>query len=191
MPNKRSGAGLIFALVPTIILAFILSGCGAAGNGGLYGGAGGANGTSGSTTAALPGANILSTATATVSGTSETILTDPSGHTLYYNTQDTSTTSACTTGCAPTWPPLLVSSGSPSSSASLSGTLSAQDVGNGMQVLYNGHPLYRYVADTAAGQTSGEGVEGIWHVATPSLAAGSAPATQPTTSPCTGYYCGG
>ena len=40
--------------------------------------------------------------------------------------------------------------------------------GNGAQLAYNGHPLYRYM-NTPPGNTSGEGIAGVWHVATPSL----------------------
>ncbi len=40
---------------------------------------------------------------------------------------------------------------------------------NGNQGEYNGHPLYTFASDTAPGQTNGEGVGGIWFVATPGL----------------------
>jgi predicted lipoprotein with Yx(FWY)xxD motif len=40
---------------------------------------------------------------------------------------------------------------------------------NGNQAGYNGHPLYTYSGDTGPGQTTGEGVGGVWHVCTPSL----------------------
>jgi predicted lipoprotein with Yx(FWY)xxD motif len=40
---------------------------------------------------------------------------------------------------------------------------------NGNQVEYNGHPLYTYSGDTASGQTTGEGVGGVWHVVTLNL----------------------
>jgi hypothetical protein len=64
------------------------------------------------------------------------------------------------------------------------------DVGNGMQVLYNGHPLYRYSGDTAPGDTHGDGIEGKWHVATPNVAVnGGSTSGQPTPTPCSGYYC--
>lgn len=35
------------------------------------------------------------------------------------------------------------------------------------QVTYDGHPLYYYAADVQAGDTNGEGVGGVWHVAKP------------------------
>jgi predicted lipoprotein with Yx(FWY)xxD motif len=40
---------------------------------------------------------------------------------------------------------------------------------NGSQVEYNGHPLYTFSGDTAPGQTNGEGLFGMWFVATPNL----------------------
>jgi predicted lipoprotein with Yx(FWY)xxD motif len=33
------------------------------------------------------------------------------------------------------------------------------------QVTYKNRPLYRYSGDTKAGDTNGDGVGGIWHVA--------------------------
>ena len=39
----------------------------------------------------------------------------------------------------------------------------------GTQVTYKGRPLYRFGADTKAGEANGEGIKdvGIWHAATP------------------------
>ncbi len=114
--------------------------------------------------------SLIQTATATVNGTSATILTTARGRTLYYRTTDMPPTTVCSGGCASVWPPLLVSGSSPPTSAtSLPGKLSAQADANGTQVEYNGHPLYIYSGDTAPGQTTGEGIGGIWHVVTPSL----------------------
>ncbi len=113
---------------------------------------------------------LIQTATATVSGTSETILTNAQGRTLYHRTTDMPPTTVCSGGCASVWPPLLVSgSNTPTSSTSLPGKLSVQADANGSQVEYNGHPLYTFSGDTAPGQTTGEGFAGIWHVVTPSL----------------------
>jgi predicted lipoprotein with Yx(FWY)xxD motif len=47
--------------------------------------------------------------------------------------------------------------------------LTVQADANGMQVEYNGHPLYTFSGDSASGQTTGEGFGGIWHVVSPSL----------------------
>lgn len=125
---------------------------------------------------------VVKTGTATVSGKSETVLTDSAGLTLYYFTPDTSTAAKCTASfklpngqpCTTVWPPLLLSTGSPGASTSLTGTLSTASDGNGRQVEYNGHPLYLFSGDTAPGQAKGNGLLGKWWVATPSLAASSA-----------------
>ncbi len=130
----------------------------------------------------------MATATATVAGKSATILTNSSGFTLYYFTADSATASACTGTCTATWPPLLDTSGKPTSANPLPGTLSILNDASGMQVTYNGHPLYRYSGDQAPGDTHGEGILGKWFVATRSLAVLSAPAASPTAT-CTGYYC--
>ena len=136
-------------------------------SGGRYGNGYGNGGTT--PTVSSSGSHIQ-TATATVSGKSETILTNTQGMTLYYRTTDMPPTTVCSGGCASAWPPLLVSgSNTPTSTTSLPGKLSAQADANGAQVEYNGHPLYTYSGDTAPGQTTGEGVGGIWHVVTPSL----------------------
>ncbi len=113
---------------------------------------------------------LVQTANVTIDGKSTTILTTAQGLTLYYFTPDTATQSACTGACAQTWPPLLFSGeGDPTASPDLPGTLSVQDTDNGSQVEYNGHLLYTFSGDTAPGQTSGQGKNGKWFVATPDL----------------------
>ncbi|MBO0789702.1 MAG: hypothetical protein J2P36_01980 [Ktedonobacteraceae bacterium] len=104
---------------------------------------------------------VVKTASATVDGKSQTILTDAKGMTLYYFTQDTATMSACTSadGCAQAWPPLLYTGpGDPQSATKLPGTLKVVMTANGQQVTYNGHPLYTYATDQAPGDTTGQGV---------------------------------
>ena len=119
--------------------------------------------------ALTPSANApVKTATATVNGKSETILTAANGLTLYYRTSDSPPSNVCSGGCASAWPPLLFS-GTPPSVAGLPGKLTTQTTANGSQVEYNGHPLYTFSGDSAPGQTNGEGFGGVWHVATPNL----------------------
>lgn len=127
-------------------------------------------GTGGTTPTASSSSNLISTSTATVSGKSETILTNAQGMTLYYRTTDMPPSTVCSGGCAGAWPPLVASSSSaPTSAKTLPGKLTIVADANGNQVAYNGHPLYTFSGDSGAGQTTGEGVGGIWHVATPSL----------------------
>ena len=137
-------------------------------SGGGYGG--GSYGRGGTTPTASTSGSLIKTATATVNGSSETILTNAQGLTLYYRTSDVPPSTVCSGGCAGAWPPLVMSgSGAPTSAASLPGKLTIVADANGNQVEYNGHPLYTYSGDTGPGQTTGEGAGGVWHVCTPSL----------------------
>lgn len=121
-------------------------------------------------TTASSSSAVIQTTTATVKGQSETVLTDAHGKTLYYFTADSAMQSTCSASCAQMWPPLLsTGSGGPTSSPSLPGNLSVQMDANGSQIEYNGHPLYTFSGDTAPGQTNGEGLFGMWFVATPHL----------------------
>jgi predicted lipoprotein with Yx(FWY)xxD motif len=91
------------------------------------------------------------------------VLVAANGHTLYaYDPDGTNTaTSACTGGCASAWPPLTVK-GKVRAGKGLDATLLTK--GGGGQVAYNSHLLYFFGGDTAAGQTNGQGVGGVWHV---------------------------
>ena len=101
----------------------------------------------------------------TASTTLGTVLVDAAGKTLYAFANDQGTTSACTGGCLGIWPPLMAT-GTPTGGSGIDATkLSAAPSG---QVVYNGHLLYTYTPDTAAGETKGQGVGGVWHVVAPS-----------------------
>lgn len=189
---KTLPTSIFVSLSLFVILAFVLAACGSStGSGGSnsststtpttsssgsgYGG-GYNNPTPTSPPAATPTTSgsgssaLIHTATVTVNGKSMTILTNAQGLTLYYNTHDTATTTSCSGGCASAWPPLKASSATAlTSSTTLSGKLSIASNANGSQVEYNGHPLYTFASDTAAGQTSGEGIGGIWFVAPTNL----------------------
>src|SRR5205085_1787757 len=114
---------------------------------------------------------VIQTASVSVKGQSEMVLTDAHGKTLYYYTLDSATQPTCSSSCAQLWHPLLFTgSGEPSSATPLAGKLSVQMDANGAQVEYNGHPLYTFSKDTAPGQANGEGLFGMWFVVTPNLA---------------------
>lgn len=131
---------------------------------------------------------VVSTASATVNGKAVTILVDAHGMTLYYFTKDTPTTSACTSSCLQNWPPLVFTgSGAPTSASTLPGSLSVVTTPSGQQVAYQGHLLYTFIGDTAAGQTNGEGKLGIWFVATTDLQAGGGSGASTPTPTGTGY----
>ena len=91
------------------------------------------------------------------------ILTNADGRTLYEFDLDSAGKSACNTGCSDTWPPLtFTGTGTPTGTSGL-GTIMRED--GKKQVTYNGKPLYIYSGDTKAGDTSGDGIGGKWHVA--------------------------
>jgi predicted lipoprotein with Yx(FWY)xxD motif len=84
--------------------------------------------------------------------------TGPNGHTLYYFTQDTASTSACTGACASTWT-ALTSSGTPTAGPGVD--TSMLKTANGQvanQVQYYGHFMYYFSGDTAPGDTKGVGI---------------------------------
>lgn len=168
LTSSKAPARVWFSLLVMVSLVLLVA-CGSTptSSGGGYGSG---YGNSGTTPTVSSTGSLIQTATATVNGTSETILTNTQGRTLYYRTTDVPPTTVCSGGCASVWPPLLVTgSSTPASTTSLPGKLSVQTDANGTQVEYNGHPLYTFSGDTAPGQTTGEGFGGIWHVVTPGL----------------------
>jgi predicted lipoprotein with Yx(FWY)xxD motif len=115
-----------------------------------------------------------------------TVLVDSRGRTLYELSVDSATKIVCTAMCAALWPPYTVPAGGhPSAGGGVDATLSLTQRPDGtMQVTANGHPLYTYSGDSAAGQTNGQGVQdtgGTWHALTtsgaPVMSAGQ-PASQ-------------
>jgi len=95
-----------------------------------------------------------------------TILASSRGLTLYYYSEDKphSGKSACTGVCATAWPPLAAPVKAPAG-ARLPGRLGVITRPNGVkQVTLNGYPLYFYIGDKTAGQVTGDGIGGAWHV---------------------------
>jgi predicted lipoprotein with Yx(FWY)xxD motif len=129
-------------------------------------GCGGNSNSSQSASAAPAAASGTSTATVDTANTRGlgTILVNSAGRTLYLFEKDSGTTSACSGTCARYWPPLRAAK--PTSAvgldASLIGTTRRPD--GSPQVTYNGHPLYLYSGDQAAGDTNGQGLNGKWYV---------------------------
>jgi len=97
------------------------------------------------------------------------ILVDGKGMTLYLFKKDTAGVSNCSAGCLAAWPP-FVTQGHPTLGmgvdASHVGTATLAD---GRKIVtYEGMPLYYYVQDTKPGDTTGQGVGGVWYVVPPS-----------------------
>jgi len=94
---------------------------------------------------------------ATISGIPAKALVGSDGRTLYLFEADKNGTSACSGACAAAWPPATVT-GTPQAgsgvSQSLLGTITRAD--GTVQLTYNGHPLYYFAADSAAGTAKGQ-----------------------------------
>lgn len=90
------------------------------------------------------------------------ILTDSKGMSLYTFDKDADGKSACVEACAGKWPPLMAAAG-----AKASGDWSTITRAEGAQWAFKGHPLYTWANDKAAGDITGDGVGGSWHLAKP------------------------
>lgn len=142
----------------------------------------------GSSPAASSSGSPGSSGTVTISEHSTkvgTVLTNASGHTLYWFALDTPTASKCTGTCSTYWPPVL---GKAVAAAGTTlphqfGTITRP--GGQVQATYDGHPLYTYAADTAPGQVGGNGLKlsgGSWWAMTPSATHAAAPAPSASSS---------
>ncbi len=146
-------------LVATAALGIGLASC-ASNSSAAYG----AGGSSPSAGGASAGAATVSTAEV---GDLGTVLVNGDGRTLYLFESDTGSTSTCVDTCAGTWPALTTSGDASATSgadASMLGTTARSD--GTTQVTYNGHPLYIYSGDMAAGQANGEGFSNLWYAVT-------------------------
>jgi predicted lipoprotein with Yx(FWY)xxD motif len=102
----------------------------------------------------------------------QNVLVDTKGDALYTNDQDTASMSSCANGCTAIWPP-LTTSGTPTKSSDVSGTLGTLKRADGTrQVTLDGKPLYRFAEDGGPGKVNGDGAKDSfggrqfsWHVA--------------------------
>ncbi len=103
-----------------------------------------------------------------------TILANAQGRTLYYFVPERGGKIVCSSSaCTTYWPPSLNPGGNPTGGAGVTGQLGLIARGGGaQQITYSTWPLYTFAGDSAAGQTSGQGVVGFggkWLVATTGL----------------------
>jgi predicted lipoprotein with Yx(FWY)xxD motif len=96
------------------------------------------------------------------------ILVDGSGRTLYLFEADKRSVSSCYGDCASVWPP-LVAKGTLDGGAGINRSLLSTTTRNdgSLEVTYNGHPLYYFVSDKQAGDTTGEAISSFgaeWYV---------------------------
>lgn len=90
-------------------------------------------------------------------------LVNAAGMSLYTFDKDQGGKSACDEECTEYWPPAMADEGDkPMGKFSII----TRDDGT-KQWAHDGHPLYGWAKDTAPGQTTGDGVKGVWHLARP------------------------
>lgn len=125
--------------------------------------------------AASPSGAVAATIMVATDAKLGAILVDGSGKAVYLFVADKGTASTCYTSCATIWPPVLTT-GAPvagaGATASLLGTTTRTD--GKVEVTYAGHPLYYFIQDKKAGDTTGQGINGfggLWWVLSPAGAA--------------------
>src|SRR5438128_1777369 len=125
-----------------------------------------------STTSAAAGASVvISTRPLPKLGS---VLVNSKGRTLYMFVPDTRTKVTCVGACAAVWPPVKLPKGAkPLAKGKAKASLLASDPdpAGGRVVTYNRWPLYTYVADSSAGQATGQALNlngGLWYVLSPS-----------------------
>ncbi|MEJ2013032.1 MAG: hypothetical protein P8X64_12520 [Anaerolineales bacterium] len=98
-------------------------------------------------------------------------LVTPDGMTLYILTSDPKDQSTCSDSCAAVWPPYTIA-GQPVAGQgidpSLLGAITRPD--GSQQLTYEGHALYTFSGDSAAGNVNGQGIQsygGTWYVIGP------------------------
>lgn len=89
------------------------------------------------------------------------MLTDANGMTLYFYDKDAAGVTNCYDKCAANWPPVFADA-----AAKADGDFTIVDRTDGTKMwAYKGKPLYLWVKDTKPGDTTGDGVGGVWHTA--------------------------
>jgi predicted lipoprotein with Yx(FWY)xxD motif len=191
--GRRRRLAAMSTLAPLFVASFLLAAC---------------SSQPGATTAGQTQATTAAaTAAATGSATQGTTLQlevrqDPTlggylagadGRSLYVFMKDAGGTSACIGDCAASWPPLTAtSSDDVTAGAGVTGAVATITRPDGtLQVTLAGRPLYYFAADAAAGDVTGQGVGGVWFLASPAGApvqgGGANPAA--TKKPCGGPAC--
>jgi predicted lipoprotein with Yx(FWY)xxD motif len=116
------------------------------------------------------------------------ILVDSKSRTLYAFGHDKKNKSRCSGQCAANWPPATSPAKPTVAKGITKSKLKVIKRGDGSrQLSYNGHPLYRFIADGKPGDTNGENITafgGTWHV----LSKSGAIVTQPPSTSGNGGY---
>jgi predicted lipoprotein with Yx(FWY)xxD motif len=160
--RRRNGTAALITTVTLALAALLLAACGTTSAGGSAGAGVGA-GSSNVNTSLGPTGTVGAAHTPL-----GTVLVDSHGRTLYELSTDSAKNIVCVAVCASLWPPDMLPSGAkPVAGGGVEATLASVQRPDGTwQVTADGHPLYTYSRDGAAGQTRGQGVMdtgGTWH----------------------------
>lgn len=144
-----------------------LSGCADDGGGGAgYGG-----GTGETETSEAPDGGMTAESDLAVAETDlGEVVTDGSGMTLYYFTNDTAGAeeSACTGDCLEAWPIAVAAGDEPVVDEAVTGEVGTIESPDGQAHLtLDGMPLYYFAQDMAPGDVNGQGVNDVWYVVAP------------------------
>jgi predicted lipoprotein with Yx(FWY)xxD motif len=92
----------------------------------------------------------------------------PDGFSLYIFDSDDAGVSNCSGECIENWPPFTTDGQAISGGDGVAGTFDVTIRDDGTeQITYNDSPLYFYADDEAPGDTNGDGVGDVWHLAAP------------------------
>lgn len=91
------------------------------------------------------------------------VLTDVNGMTLYNFDKDAKGVSNCDGPCSGIWPPLAATANDKAEGDY--DVITRKD--GSRQWTYDGLPLYTFASDKAAGDVTGDGVKGVWHLVRP------------------------
>jgi predicted lipoprotein with Yx(FWY)xxD motif len=116
-------------------------------------------------TGSMEGDALLTTADSSLGE----IVVDADGMTVYMFDNDAQggDASTCEGQCAANWPAVTTDSDDPTVEGVTGEVGTITGVDGETQVTLNGWPLYSYAGDSAAGDTNGQGVNGVWWVLTP------------------------
>lgn len=100
-----------------------------------------------------------------VETTAGSALAGEGGMTLYIHAEEGTGDFVCVDDCLTNWPALEAPVDAGDADASLLGEVTRPD--GLVQVTYNGFPLYYFAGDSAEGDATGEGLNGVWFIADP------------------------
>lgn len=109
------------------------------------------------------GAALAATTITTADTDKGKTIVDGKGMTLYVFDKDTPAVSNCYKECEARWP--IMKAGSKDKPQGEFGIIVRSN--GDRQWAYKGQPLYLWVKDMKPGDTTGDGVKGVWHVAKP------------------------